>query len=285
MYVAHGRRVLASRRHVCERLGMVLAFLAACETAPAVFAKGGDERVSPEQVLAQYGLSSTTGDLMVALDHEVPLVRQMAVTILGSTAREALSRIRLMVHDEDPNVRISVGEALVAFGDRSGIDVIKEELDSGDALIRFRAGSTLCQYGHMEGSLVFAEAMESPRPMVRVLAIASLDRCPGLSARNELLEQGVTDESLEVRLAALGTIENSRRTADIRFLLAALEDATPEVRFNANRVLEEVTGQGVGFDPWASERERSKAVRAWKVLLGSRQGSTQSRSKEDGGFR
>ncbi len=83
--------------------------------------------------------------------HDDPAVRYWAVTAMmapGIEASSAKPRLRELLSDDSPEVRIVAAEALCRLGDsKRAVNCLARELRSGDKYVRLQAAATLAQIG------------------------------------------------------------------------------------------------------------------------------------------
>lgn len=80
-----------------------------------------------------------------------------------------------------------------------------------------------------------------------------------------LLNRAAQDPGKRVRLAALEVLTASPDQRVIDLLIGALRDDDEVVRFGANKWLEQLTQQSLGFRPTDPEEKRETAVRRWEA--------------------
>jgi HEAT repeat protein len=108
-----------------------------------------------------------------------------------------------------------------------------------------------------------------PSPRTRSMAAYTLGFIKDHRARHPLAG-ALSDASTDVRLEAATAL---LRLGDVRGfapLIAALEDPDALVRARAIKVLEDATGDALGFRPDEEPQERAAAVARWKGWLARR---------------
>lgn len=140
--------------------------------------------------LAQLRAPQAAGTLIRATEDSDPLVRSLAVQALtaGFAERAKLDpgalavRVRRLVHDENPHVRINALRALATYGGREYVSVVADRAADRDPNVRVEA---LLALGRMEGedaARTLAGQLDGGLYATRRAALIGLARVAGAAA-------------------------------------------------------------------------------------------------------
>lgn len=168
-------------------------------------------RGEPQTAATQLALLSTlkgppaAGAVLPALGHGDPKVRRAAVDALGRiaerSATEALAG--LLGREKDPGVLGAAVDALGRIGDPRAFDAVAGALAS--PLLARRAEAALVGLAPSDAASVEA-LLRHPERVVRVAAVRSLGKVPGLDPADLLVETVRRDASAEVREEAAAVL-------------------------------------------------------------------------------
>ncbi len=105
--------------------------------------------------------------------------------------------------------------------------------------------------------------LKSPEESLRWEAVTALGAAGDAAAVDHIVPM-LADPSVFVRMAAARVLGEMRARQAIPNLIDALEDPDSAVRETAWIALRTVSGKDLKFDPYASDAERGKRVKAWR---------------------
>lgn len=104
------------------------------------------------------------------------------------------------------------------------------------------------------------------------VGIAQVDRLAALGDRGtrHLTWWCVLHDVDEVQVAAITVLRDRREMSACPALIRALDDNAPSVRDAANEALEHLSGESMGFNPYAAWANRRDEVRRWEEWWATR---------------
>jgi HEAT repeat protein/PBS lyase HEAT-like repeat-containing protein len=197
-------------------------------------------------------------DLLLAVDN-----RHVAVTTMAADKNElARSRVARIagklggaragkhlvaaLSDKSALIQCSAAQALGAMSHKSAVPELVKLTRGRNSLV--------------VTTTVFALGRIGDRAAVKDLVALLKDRA-GLAERYK--DPVAADQ---VRAAAAFALGGAKDRSSVPALLAALSDESQGVRRSADLALRRLSGKNAGFRASAPERERNKAIRAWKRL-------------------
>ncbi len=135
-------------------------------------------------------------------------------------------------------------------------------LKDPDPLVRAQAARSLGRHRYPEGVAYLLEALKDTHAVVRWDACDALGHVGDPVAVEPIMALLVTDDNVDVKRAAAGSLTLFKDERSIPALIAALGDLEPGVAKSAANALVLITGQGFGLD-----RE------AWQAWWNSRPGA------------
>lgn len=243
----------------------VLLGLGCVSYSSAKVVKGSDEGASPLQILEQYGIHAKFQELVDALRHSSPVVRQAAAAVLGDQGQSsALPFLTEILRDENPGVRIAAALALHKLGSDSGLEIMRKALTDTDSYVRIQAAVASCKVGEAEGRRVVEELLSNVNTQVRVLAVHALEYCVEIVDRIDLLAGALRDPQEEVRIQALIELAELRDKRSIPLILDLLTDQSEAVRHAADGHLKNLTGADVRYNPFSLPSQREENAARWR---------------------
>jgi len=192
---------------------------------------------TPEQVLASYGVGTSSSALTEALTRPQALVRENAAILLGQRKdRSAAEALRGMLNDPYVSARLAAAEALLQIGDTSGLPTVRQLLKQDDPYSAVRAALVLADNGIDEGlSTVVEIARSAVKPTERLLAVRALPRFTKFESDKpivltELLNRFDSDSDLQPRRAAGSELMNFRNPEVVQAFQRAASDRDPVIR-------------------------------------------------------
>jgi hypothetical protein len=176
-----------------------------------VAAQKSDKRmVSPERVLAGYGVALTPEGLLEALKNENGDIRENAAHVVGERGvKAAVPTLKNMLGDGYPRARVAAAGALLRLGDEGGTPVLLATLSDPDAVLAAAAARALSGARRDTGYAVLSERVKNgggpPRDRVLLVrAIATYKSVPARESdvRDVLIDTLRRDAAAEVRRAS-----------------------------------------------------------------------------------
>jgi HEAT repeat protein len=134
---------------------------------------------------------------------------------------------------------------------RISTELSKEIQRESDPLMRRQILRTLTNYPTPLATAVLVAALGDSDTEVRILACRSLGKRGGKDSVTELTRIVSSDTSLDVRIAAVRALGETRDTSALPPLAEALVDPDPALQFRATAALREVSGRDFGNDAQA----------------------------------
>lgn len=154
---------------------------------------------------------------------------------------------------------------------RPAVSVLAQKAKSGNDKLRANIAYLLGQLGSPEAAPALLALLKDANEDVRKLAAWSLGTLRESAAIPPLLELAAKDESRDVRAAAVLSLVPMRRREAVKALIDLLPKGG-EAGWLANWVLEKLTGQRTGYNPFREDR-RTAGHAAWQAWY-ARHGQT-----------
>ncbi len=228
------------------------AFSAACDRGDSAQSKAGSERRSIEDVLSDARArapkpADNLENRVRAVIANLKLARrQMVQTTEGEAERLPKEVIELT----------RLGRAVIPLLEPNLADPVPDT--------RYYALQILAEVGDQRELARFLRALGDPDPGVVRVASEALGRhrdAETLPLVFQAIEEG------KVRQVRWGSVLKPPKPFDrehVPYLVRRLVDERPDIRISAAIALNQITGQDFGFDPYASEAERRRAVMRWE---------------------
>ncbi|MDW8244969.1 MAG: HEAT repeat domain-containing protein [Sandaracinaceae bacterium] len=194
-----------------------------------------EERIQAAIELRFLGKETARGLVLRALrDESAAVKKEAALSAAEIGLRDALEEIRKWLESEDAELRATAVRVEGRLGDRESFGRLVWALRDGRASVRGEAALAIGLLGLEEGSQILSALLRDPDARVREKAIEALGHLRGREARRALLLR-VGEKDPELRklvfqgLARLLEEEGDGEIAS-HFIMAALEDPSPEVR-------------------------------------------------------
>jgi len=150
--------------------------------------------------------------------------------VIDRVRKRLVSQLRA----EEPEVRQRSAWALGQIGDRSAGEALLDLLDDQNNLVRFNAAAALATMDDPQGIDFLFDALQDEDPILRANAVKFLTQVQQNSgAVEQQLVAALEHDSPLFRSGACQVLGQARVQTAVQPLLAATEDSTPEVRWNA----------------------------------------------------
>ena len=125
--------------------------------------------------------------------------------------------------------------------------------NDNDSFVRAAAVTALGTVGNPDYGSHIIEALEDRSEVVRWDAAKALGRLPVDDGLEPLIAHALTDQSMQVRIAATRSLRNYRKPRAVRMLLRLMDAGELSVRREANKSLVDIFRIDLGSDPelWA----------------------------------
>ena len=196
-----------------ERLAIakVLGTIGATTTLPVLVAMLDDPESRGVATDAIGRIGSLHNDALIeALERGSAATRVALLPIIGASS--AVSRVRRLLSDEDPEVRARACEALVRIGDVDTLPALFAALGDSNPRVSHAATAAIYSLGTQSVSQLARTALGSPQPTVRRHALRIITFLSCGDAFDEVLA-AVDDPDLriaELAVAALGSFDDGR---------------------------------------------------------------------------
>jgi HEAT repeat protein len=191
---------------------------------------------TPEQILASYGVGTTTVALTDALASPRAMVRENAAILLGQRKeRSAAQQLHALLSDAYVYARLAAADALLQIGDASALSTVRALLQEKDAYAAVRAALVLVNNGSDEGLRGAVDiAGASVRPSERVLAVRALPMFNRFESDRpivlkELLNRFENDTDVTVRRAAASELMDVQTPEVAEAFRRAANDPDPVI--------------------------------------------------------
>ena len=167
------------------------------------------------------------------LEHRSPRVRFRALSLIAAQrSKEARVRVRALLADRVPQVRLEALRALCALGEGGATAALDPYLESEDLVLRATALHCLIQYAPKQEEARVLDVLgrrlrDGAQPERVEIAVALGDR-EAPSPAHDLILSLALDPDLEVRRAALRSAGRVGWSEHVDLLLEALEDPKVE---------------------------------------------------------
>ena len=170
-----------------------------------------DKKVAtPEEMLTAAGIRLVADDLIQALRHDDPVVREMAAKVIGTRRlQQAVPALKEQLTDIYVFARVAAAEALLRLADKSGLELLQKELENGTTPVSVAAAQGLLAGGSTGGYVVLERRLRGAEPdwRNRVLIVRGIPAFRPTSVgeanvRDLLIAALQKDAAPEVRRAA-----------------------------------------------------------------------------------
>jgi len=179
------------------------------------------------------------------LAHDEPeYVRSYAVQAAGIIGNEAMvSSLRLAMEDPDPSIRVEAASRLVLKDEQAGLDLLMQELVSGDDDVKDKVVYALWNFGSERAVEVLAKAAQT-YPAVRKEALEALATLRE-SVAIPTLAQYVSDPDSRVRSTVVNSLGEIGGADVIPYLIKAVDDRDADIAERAVEFLGQIGGEEV----------------------------------------
>ena len=256
-----------------------------------------DKRKSEVVAPPPVGLEKkSTDELIVMLRNERDSWRSAAAQELGKRkSPAAIEPLHSLLKDDLPFIRVDAAEALLELGDESGIPVLKEVLTIGTPATALRAAAVLAKHGDDAGLSLAKSQLSSQYFTNRMRALDALNSSNNEETAYAALQIGLQDSEHQVRMRAiyllgkrgtarslrmiepflsspdyseramaLDAVVETRLWDGVPFLLNALADSEPAMRYKAATWLNLYTGQNRPTTPTLRAETAPDVERQWR---------------------
>ncbi len=199
-----------------------------------VLLKGTDDRIARVRRYAYQGLANFRDKkpIIPGLKDNDPIVRINAAKSLGLLGEEqARNFIKKEMDPKNPNPEVWAQAvlALAELGDTSLIPYIKELLTDTPWDLRIAAAEALLMLKDNSGIEILKDGLQSGDPFVRVKSVEVMIRYP-YADFYELLKQASRDEYINVSIGAVNALISYRKKENLKLFEDLLDAPNPLVR-------------------------------------------------------
>ena len=196
--------------------------------------QSGDAALKDKAVGALSETNYTAVDLLVRLSGQQSPLENSGRQQVAQALKTVKTRLIGQLNDEDPEIRRHTARALGSVGDDEVRQALLASLEDPSNLVRFNAAASLAQLGDRQGIDFLFAALENADPILRVNAVNFLTQVQQRSGTvEEPLVAALASASPLARAGAAQVLGQSRVRAAVPALIAAVDDAEAQVRWNA----------------------------------------------------